>query len=178
MGLFDGKKSGKNLREAFAGEARLRNRYAYFAQIAKAEGLEQVATIFADTAERLQEQAKMHLKLVEGIGDTRANLTAASAGLDGDWAEQYGRMAAEAKAEGFDDLADHFAQMAKAELATRERYRRLLGVVSQGVLFKKPEPKPQWVCQNRRCGYVLEAEKAPEHCPVCKHPESHFVRKS
>ena len=171
MPELKGTKTEKNLQEAFAGESQARNMYTYFAKVAKKEGYEQVAAIFLETAEQERTHAKLHFKDLGGIGDTVTNLKAAAAGENGEWTDMYPRMAAEAKEEGFDDIARRFENTAKIEKTHEARYNKLLAGIEGGATFEKPEPV-RWVC--RKCGFVYEGAKALTKCPVCEHPQAYF----
>jgi rubrerythrin len=171
MPELKGSKTEKNLLAAFAGESQARNKYTYFASVAKKEGYEQIAAIFLETAEQEKEHAKLHLKALAGIGDTVANLKAAAAGEGEEWTDMYPRMAKEARAEGFEEIARVLEGIGKIEKEHQERYQALLKNVESGQVFRK-EQKVKWVCRN--CGYVHEGVKAAEKCPVCQHPQAHF----
>jgi rubrerythrin len=171
MAEMKGSKTEKNLWAAFAGESQARNKYTFFASTAKKEGFEQIAEIFLKTAEEEKEHAKLHLKALAGIGDTIANLKAASAGEGGEWTDMYPRMAKEAREEGFEDIARVFEGIGKIEKFHQERYQALLKSVESGAVFAKAE-KVVWHC--RECGFIFEGTKAPEKCPVCGHPKAYF----
>lgn len=166
-----GTKTEMNLWEAFAGESQARNKYTYFASVAKKEGYEQIAGIFLETAENEKEHAKLWFKQLKGIGTTKENLAAAAAGENEEWTSMYARMAEEAKAEGFDEIARLFEGVAKIEKEHEERYKKLLENLQQNTAFCKND-KVTWKCRN--CGHILEAKKAPELCPVCVHPKAYF----
>jgi len=166
-----GTKTEKNLMEAFAGESQARNKYTYFASVAKKEGYEQIASIFLETAENEKEHAKLHFKELAGIGNTVDNLKAAAAGENYEWTDMYSRMAKDAKEEGFEKIAKMFEGIARIEKGHEERYRKLLRNVEQDKVFKR-EGKILWKCRN--CGNIYEGAEAPEICPVCKHPRAYF----
>jgi rubrerythrin len=166
-----GSKTEKNLKEAFAGESQARNKYTYFASVAKKEGYEQIAAFFLETADQEKTHAKLHLKALSGIGDTLANLKAAAGGEHEEWTLMYPRMAKEACAEGFDAIARLFENIAKIEKEHQERYLALLKNLEEGKVFKK-EAKVKWRC--RECGFVHEGTSALAKCPVCDHPQSFF----
>ena len=168
-----GTKTENNLLEAFAGESQARNKYAYFASKAKKDGYEQIAAIFEETAGNEKEHAKMWFKLLCGgqIPSTVENLKAAAAGENSEWTEMYKRMAAEAREEGFDDIAFLFESVGAIEKEHEERYLKLLKNIEDGAVFAKKE-KAVWICRN--CGHIADSEKAPEVCPVCDHPQAHF----
>jgi len=171
MAELKGSKTEKNLREAFAGESQARNKYTYFASVAKKEGYEQIAAFFLETAEQEKTHAKLHLRALGGIGDTLANLKAAAGGEHDEWTDMYPRMAREARAEGFDDVARVFEGIAKIEKAHEERYQALLKNMEDGKVFKK-DAKVKWRC--RECGFVYEGTDALAKCPVCSHPQAFF----
>ncbi len=171
MAELKGSKTEQNLHAAFAGESQARNKYTYFASVAKKEGYEQIAAIFLETADNEKQHAKLHFKALSGIGDTRANLQAAAAGEGHEWTEMYPTMAKEARAEGFDELARMFDQLAKVEKSHQERYLALLKNVEGGRVFSKDQ-QVKWVC--RECGFTHEGPKAVEKCPLCQHPQAFF----
>jgi rubrerythrin len=171
MRELKGSQTEKNLQEAFAGESQARNKYTYFASVAKKEGYEQIAAFFMETAEQAKEHAKIHLKALGGIGSTAANLKAAAGGENGEGTSMYPRMAKEAREEGFDEIARVFDGVARVEKEHEARYRRLLQNVESGTVFKR-DAKVKWVCRN--CGFAVETGKAPEKCPVCQHPQAYF----
>ena len=166
-----GSKTEKNLWAAFAGESQARNKYTYFASVAKREGYEQIAAIFLKTAENEKEHAKLWFRELGGIGDTAANLEAAAAGENYEWTDMYEQFAREAEEEGFKALAARFRMVGAIEKAHEERYRALLRNVEAQEVFKKSEVKV-WECRN--CGHIVVGTKAPEICPVCAHPQSFF----
>lgn len=166
-----GTKSEKNLREAFAGESQARNKYTYFASAAKKEGYEQIAALFLETAENEKEHAKIWFKKLSGLGNTMDNLKAAASGENGEWTDMYPRMAAEAREEGFEDLALLFEGVARIEKGHEERYKQLLENIEEGKVFKR-DGKVYWKCRN--CGHIHEGTEAPEVCPVCAHPKAYF----
>ena len=166
-----GTKTEKNLWEAFAGESQARNKYTYFASVAKKEGYEQIAAIFQETADNEKEHAKIHFKLLKGICGTIENLKAAAGGENDEWTDMYPRMAKEAREEGFEEIAKIFEGVAKIEKEHEERYKQLLANIENGSVFKKEETK-KWHCRN--CGHIHEGSEAPEICPVCVHPKAHF----
>jgi len=176
MKNIKGTKTEKNLMEAFAGESQARNKYTYFASVAKKEGYEQIASLFLETAENEKEHAKLHFKKLEGIGNTSENLKAAAAGENFEWTEMYPRMAKEAREEGFEEIAKMFAGIAEIEKEHMERYQKLLEKVKEGQVFKRPVGKTLWKCRN--CGRIYEGPEAPEICPVCKHPRAYYEVKS
>ena len=170
-----GSKTEKNLREAFAGESQARNKYTYFASVAKKEGYEQIAAIFEATANNEKEHAKLWFKALGELGTTAENLKAAAQGENYEWTDMYERFAQDAKEEGFNELAAQFKAVAKIEKAHEERYLALLNNVEMQKVFEKAE-ETMWECRN--CGHLVIGKKAPEICPVCKHPKSYFeVRK-
>ena len=170
-----GTKTEQNLMAAFAGESQARNKYTYFASVAKKEGYEQIAEIFTKTADNEKEHAKMWFKLLGELGDTAANLAAAAAGENYEWTDMYSTFADEAEAEGFTAIAAKFRAVAAIEKTHEERYRALLNNVEMKAVFEKAE-ETMWECRN--CGHLVMGKKAPEVCPVCAHPKSYFeVRK-
>jgi len=170
-----GTKTEKNLLEAFAGESQARNKYTYFASVAKKEGYEQIAAIFEATANNEKEHAKLWFKALGELGDTAANLLHAADGENYEWTDMYDRFAKDAEEEGFTALAAQFRMVAAIEKTHEERYRKLLNNVEVQAVFEKSE-ETIWECRN--CGHLIMGKKAPELCPVCKHPRSYFeVRK-
>ena len=170
-----GTKTAKNLADAFAGESQARNKYTYFAEVARREGYEQLAEIFLSTARNEQEHARLWFDLLGGIGDTAANLQAAADGENYEWTDMYDRFAKEAEEECFTRLAYQFRAVGAIEKAHEERYRKLLSNVEMQKVFEKSE-ETMWECRN--CGHLVIGKKAPEICPVCSHPKSYFeVRK-
>ena len=175
MNNLKGTKTEKNLMAAFAGESQARNKYTYFASVAKKEGYEQIAAIFTQTAENEKEHAKLWFKALGELGDTAANLAAAAAGENYEWTDMYETFAKEAEEEGFKALAFQFRAVAAIEKAHEERYRKLLANVEMQQVFEKGE-MTMWECRN--CGHLVMGQKAPGVCPVCAHPQSFFeVRK-
>ncbi len=170
-----GSKTEKNLMTAFAGESQARNKYTYFASVAKKEGYEQIAAIFQKTADNEKEHAKLWFKELGELGDTAANLAAAAAGENYEWTDMYATFAKEAEEEGFTALAYKFRAVAAIEKSHEERYRALLNNVEMQKVFEKSEIT-MWECRN--CGHLVMGKKAPGVCPVCVHPQSFFeVRK-
>ncbi len=170
-----GSKTEKNLMAAFAGESQARNKYTYFASVAKKEGYEQISAIFLDTANNEKEHAKMWFKALGGLGDTAQNLKAAADGENYEWTDMYATFAKEAEEEGFTELAHKFAMVAQIEKSHEERYLKLLNNVDMQKVFEKAE-ETMWECRN--CGHLVIGKKAPEVCPVCAHPRAYFeVRK-
>ncbi len=168
---YKGTKTEQNLMAAFAGESQARNKYTYFASVAKKEGYEQIASIFQKTADNEKEHAKMWFKELNGIGDTKANLEAAADGENYEWTDMYATFAEDAEAEGFTELAAKFRAVALIEKSHEERYRRLLDNVEMNKVFEKAG-ETMWECRN--CGHLVVGKKAPEICPVCAHPKSYF----
>jgi rubrerythrin len=173
MPNLKGTKTEKNLAEAFAGESQARNKYSYFASKAKKEGYEQIGAFFEETAGNEKEHAKLWFKLLNGgdVPGTADNLKAAAAGEHEEWTEMYKRMAEEAKAEGFDDIAFLFEGVGRIEKEHEERYLKLLKNLEDGSVFAKKE-KSVWICRN--CGHIVDNENAPNKCPVCAHPQAYF----
>ena len=168
---YAGTRTEKNLEAAFAGESQARNKYTYFAAVAKKEGYEQISSLFLKTAENEKEHAKMWFKELNGIGDTAENLCAAAAGENYEWTDMYDGFAKTAEEEGFHDLAAKFRLVAAIEKSHEERYRALLKNVKTAEVFAKSEVKV-WECRN--CGHIVVGKKAPEVCPTCNHPQSYF----
>ena len=166
-----GTKTEKNLWTAFAGESQARNKYTYFAGVAKKEGYEQIAEIFTKTAENEKEHAKMWFKALGELGNTAENLLHAAEGENYEWTDMYDTFAKEAEEEGFSQLAYQFRAVAAIEKAHEERYRALLNNVEMQKVFEKSE-ETMWECRN--CGHLVIGKKAPAVCPVCAHPQSFF----
>jgi len=179
-----GTRTEKNLLAAFAGESQARNRYAYFASAARKEGYEQIANIFAETAENEKEHAKVFFKYLEGgdveitasypagmIKDTKANLEEAAAGENLEWTTLYSDFARTAKDEGFPEAARSFQEIAKVEKFHESRYRRLINNIGSGEVFRKKAPV-KWHCIN--CGYLFEGTEALKECPACRHSQSFY----
>ena len=166
-----GSKTEKNLMTAFAGESEARNKYTYFASVAKKEGYEQISAIFLKTAENEKEHAKMWFKALGGLSDTAKNLAAAAEGENYEWTDMYATFAKEAEEEGFAELAEKFRRVGEIEKHHEERYRALLSNVEMQKVFEKSE-QTMWECRN--CGHLVMGKKAPEVCPVCAHPQSYF----
>ena len=168
-----GTKTEANLKEAFAGESQARNKYTYYASKAKKDGYEQIAEFFELTADNEKEHAKLWFKALHGgnVPDTVENLVAAADGEHEEWTEMYARMAKEAKAEGFSELAAQFEGVAKIEKEHEGRYLALLANIKEGKVFKR-STENMWQCRN--CGHTHSGNGAPELCPVCSHPQSYF----
>jgi rubrerythrin len=184
MASLKGTKTEQNLLKAFAGESQARNRYTFFASVAKKEGYEQISAIFQETADNEKEHAKVFFKYLEGgdleitasypagkIGTTAENLAAAAAGEKMEWGTIYPDFASIADSEGLTDVAASFREIAKVEAHHEDRYNRLLVNVKGGSVFTKAAPT-KWICRN--CGYVFEGDTAPETCPACKHPQAYY----
>jgi rubrerythrin len=184
MASIKGSQTEKNLLAAFAGESQARNRYTYFASVAKKEGYEQISAIFIDTSENEKEHAKMFFQQLEGgdveivasypagvIGDTAANLQAAADGEKMEWTTIYQNFAETARKEGFKEVAVVFKEIAEVEEGHEARYRKLLENVRNGTVFARGE-STKWRCRN--CGYVHEGKTAPKMCPACKHPQAYY----
>lgn len=171
MPELKGSKTEENLREAFAGESQARNKYSYFAKVAQQEGYEKIAAYFLETADNEMEHAKLHFKLLSGIGSTADNLRAAAAGEREEFSEMYPRMAQQAKDEGFAEIAFLFQAIGKIEKTHQQRYQKLLEELEAGTTFKQEE-SARWRC--RKCGHIHEGLAAPNVCPVCKHPQGYF----
>ncbi|MCD7944337.1 MAG: rubrerythrin family protein [Clostridia bacterium] len=172
---YAGTQTEKNLETAFAGESQARNKYTYFASVAKKEGYEQIAELFLRTADNEKEHAKMWFRELGGIGNTAENLAAAAAGENYEWTDMYDGFAKTADKEGFHELAEKFRLVGEVERHHEERYRALLKNVETSTVFEKSEVKI-WECRN--CGHIVIGTKAPKVCPVCSHPQSFFEVKS
>ena len=179
-----GTRTEQNLLKAFAGESQARNKYTYFASAARKEGYEQIANIFAETAENEKEHAKVFFKYLEGgdveitavypagaIKDTKSNLEEAAAGENMEWTAIYQDFSKVAEDEGFPEVARSFEQIAKVERFHEARYRKLITNIGKGEVFKRKDPV-KWHCIN--CGYVIEGDEAPQQCPACKHPQAFY----
>ena len=168
---YAGTQTEQNLRTAFSGESEARNKYTFFASVAKREGFEQISALFLKTAENEREHAKLWFKELGGLGDTAANLLSAAQGENYEWTDMYAGFARTAEAEGFPELAKKFRMVGEIEKHHEERYRALLNNVETATVFAKSDIKV-WECRN--CGHIVVGTKAPEHCPVCNHPQSFF----
>lgn len=166
-----GSKTEKNLLASFAGESQARNKYNYFASVAKKEGYQQIAAIFDETALNEKEHAKRSLKFLNGIGDTKANLKDAIAGENYEWTDMYKNFAQTAREEGFEEIAIYFENVAKVEKEHEERFAALLKNLEEGKVFKKDQ-SVEWRCRN--CGHIHVGAEAPEVCPTCVHPKAFF----
>jgi len=184
MTKFKGSKTEKNLLAAFAGESQARNRYTYFASVARDAGYQQIFNIFLETAENEKEHAKIFFKYLEGgevtieaaypagkIGTTEENLKAAADGEQFEWTKLYANFAKDADEEGFTEVAQSFKAISIAEKQHEKRYRHLLENVKNKTVFKK-EKVVKWRCSN--CGYIAECKEAPKICPACKHPQAYY----
>ena len=168
---YAGTKTEQNLRTAFSGESEARNKYTYFASVAKKEGYEQIAALFLKTAENEKEHAKMWFKELEALGDTAQNLLSAAEGENYEWTDMYANFAKDAEEEGFSELAAKFRAVAAIEKSHEERYRALLNNVEMQAVFEKAG-ETMWECRN--CGHLVMGKKAPQLCPVCAHPQAYF----
>ena len=168
---YTGTQTEKNLQAAFAGESQARNKYTYFASVAKKQGYEQIAALFLKTADNEKEHAKLWFKELAGIGSTAENLAAAAEGENYEWTDMYAGFAKTAEAEGFPELAARFRMVGEVERHHEERYRALLHNVETAAVFAKSEVKI-WECRN--CGHIVVGTAASEVCPVCNHPQSYF----
>ena len=168
---YAGTKTEQNLRAAFSGESEARNKYTYFASVAKKEGYEQISALFLKTAENEKEHAKLWFKELDGIADTATNLLHAAEGENYEWTDMYEGFAKDAEEEGFKALAAKFRMVAAIEKHHEERYRALLNNVETKAVFEKSEVKV-WECRN--CGHIMVGTKAPAMCPVCAHPQAYF----
>lgn len=177
MAELKGSKTEKNLQSAFAGESQARNKYTYYSSQAKKDGFVQIGKIFEDTANNEKEHAKIWFKFLQGggIAETMKNLEDAANGENYEWTEMYPSFAKDAKEEGFTEIAALFELVAKIEKTHEERYKKLLKAVKENTVFAKTGTVV-WECSN--CGHIYVGEKAPEKCPVCKHPQSYFIVKA
>ncbi|MDR3364135.1 MAG: rubrerythrin family protein [Clostridiales Family XIII bacterium] len=166
-----GTKTYDNLMEAFSGESQARNKYTFYASQAQKDGFRQISNIFTETAGNEKEHAELWFKYFHGIGTTSENLADAAAGERYEWTDMYKRMAEDAKAEGFDEIALQFENVGKVEKTHEERYLKLKGNVDTGLVFERTEPVV-WKCSN--CGFKYTGKKAVEECPACKHPQAYF----
>ncbi len=173
MSKYKGTKTEQNLMKAFAGESEARNKYTYFASVAKKAGYEQMAALYLETADQEKEHAKMWFKEFHGIGDVEQNLIDAAGGENYEWTDMYKKMAEDARAEGFDELALKFELVGKVEASHEKRYLKLLESLKNDASFKG-DAEFGWKCRN--CGYIHEGENAPVMCPVCNHPQAYFER--
>jgi rubrerythrin len=184
MKSLKGTKTEKNLLASFAGESQARNRYTYFASVAKKAGLEQIAAIFLETADNEKEHAKRFFRFLEGgeveiiasypaglIADTAANLEAAADGENLEWTKLYKEAEKIAREEGFEEVTNQFKEIAEVEEQHEIRYRKLLKNVKEGKVFKE-DTVVKWKCRN--CGYIHEGKEAPKECPVCAHPQGFY----
>ncbi len=170
-----GTKTEQNLLTAFAGESQARNKYTYFASAAQAEGYEQIAELFRQTAENEREHAKIWFRILGGIADTKSNLVAAAAGENSEWTKMYAEFAEVAKEEGLDSIANLFTQVAAIEKEHEERFLQLKENIENKQVFKRVTEQT-WICRN--CGHVHTGLEAPDQCPVCAHPQSYFELKA
>ena len=172
-----GTKTEANLQTAFAGESQARNKYTYYASKARKDGYQQIAALFEETAANEKEHAKLWFKLLCGgqIPSTEENLLDAAQGENYEWTDMYAAFAADARAEGFDEIAAMFEGVAEIEKAHEARYRKLLENVKNGLVFSR-EGDQIWQCAN--CGHIVIGKAAPETCPVCNHPQAYFHLKA
>ena len=168
---YKGTKTEKNLMAAFGGESQARNKYTYFASVARKEGYEQIAAIFEETANNEKEHAELWFKELNLLGTVKENLLAAAEGERYEWTDMYRQFAQDAEEEGFTALAARFRAVAEIEKTHEERFRKLLENVEMQRVFEKAE-ESMWICRN--CGHIVMGKKAPEMCPVCKHPKAYF----
>ena len=177
MSNLKGTKTEANLMAAFAGESQARNKYTYYASKAKKDGYVQIANIFEETAENEKEHAKIWFKLLHdgAIPDTMTNLKDAAEGENYEWTDMYAQFAKEAREEGFEDIAVLFDEVGKIEKEHEERYRKLIANIEGGLVFSR-DGDCIWQCSN--CGHIVVGQKAPEVCPVCKHPQAYFQLKA
>lgn len=177
MKELKGTKTEKNLQDAFAGESQARNKYTYYASVAKKEGYVQISKLFEETANNEKEHAKIWFKLLHDgkVPDTMTNLADAAAGENYEWTDMYDRMAKEAKEEGFDDIAALFEAVGAIEKEHEARYKKLLENIQEGIVFSR-DGDTIWQCSN--CGHIVVGKKAPEVCPVCDHSKAYFEIKA
>ena len=168
---YAGTKTEQNLRDAFAGESQARNKYTYFASVAKKEGYEQISALFLKTAENEKEHAKLWFKELGELGNTAENLAAAAEGENYEWTDMYANFAKDADEEGFHELAAKFRAVAAIEKSHEERYLALLNNVQMQAVFEKAG-ETMWECRN--CGHLVVGKQAPQLCPVCAHPQAYF----
>lgn len=173
---YKGTKTEKNLQEAFSGESQARNKYTFFASVAKKEGFKQISEIFLETAGNEKEHAELWFKELGLLSDTYENLLSAAAGEHGEWTEMYKRMAKDASAEGFDALAKRFELVAAIEKTHEERYLRLADIVKEDTMFHEDDENTVWICTN--CGHLHVGKQPPKVCPTCLHPQEYFYRKN
>ena len=171
MADVKGTKTEQNLMAAFSGESQARNKYTYWAKVARKEGHLYIARIFEETAENEKQHAKDEFKHLNGIGDTVVNLQAAADGEHYETEEMYPTFAKDAKEEGFDDIAILFEQIAKVEKKHEQRYKKLLEMVKNGTVYKR-EKAITWKCS--KCGFIHEGTEPPTKCPACKHPAEYY----
>ncbi len=177
MKSLSGTKTEQNLRDAFSGECQATNKYRYYASKARKDGYMQIAELFQETSDNELEHAKIWFKYLHdgSVPDTKVNLEDAAEGEMFEWTEMYKRMAEEARAEGFDEIAEHFELVGNVEKQHEERYRKLLSNVKEGIVFSR-ENDMIWQCRN--CGHIVIGKNAPLVCPVCNHPQSYFQIKA
>ena len=166
-----GSETEANLKAAFAGESQARNKYTFFASVAKKEGFEQLSEIFFETADNEKEHAKRMFKFLKGIGNSKENLKAAAEGENCEWTSMYPGFSKTAKDEGFTEIAEFFSKLSEVEKEHEKRYNALLENINKDKVFKR-ENTVRWKCRN--CGYIHEGKEALQICPVCNHPKSYF----
>lgn len=177
MKELKGTKTEANLMTAFAGESQARNKYTFYASVARKEGFEQIANIFVETADNEKEHAKLWFKHLHGgaVPGTKENLLDAAQGENDEWTEMYAQMAQEAREEGFTQIAAQFEMVGQIEKEHEERYRKLLSNIENCEIFERVGVN-EWKCLN--CGYIFVGEKAPTVCPVCAHPQAYFEERT
>ena len=168
---YEGTKTQQNLKEAYSGESMARNKYTFYASVAKSQGYEQIADLFTETANNELAHAKLWLNELEGIGDTLTNLSQGANGENYEWTEMYAQFAKDAENEGFNELSELFRSVAAIEKTHEERFRKLIENVETQKVFEKNSDEV-WICKN--CGHIVMGTKAPDMCPVCKHPRAYF----
>lgn len=173
MGKYDGTKTFKNLQDAFSGESQARNRYTFYASVARKAGFVQMSDVFLETANNEKEHAELWFKEMYDISDPSANLQAAANGEHYEWSDMYEYMAKDAEEEGFKELAAKFRLVGGVEKHHEQRYLELKKRYDDGTTFVGDAPQG-WICLN--CGHIHFADKAPEVCPTCNHPKAYFAR--
>ena len=173
MKNLKGTKTEQNLKEAFIGESKARNKYSYFASKAKKEGYVHISKIFEETSENEKEHAKVWFKLLDNIGTTKENLESAIKTEGYEARQMYPNFAKIAKEEGFDEISERFSEIAEVEAEHEKRYKKLLSNIEHDKVFKS-DKEEKWLCLN--CGYVHKGKYAPMECPACSHPQDYFAR--
>lgn len=167
-----GTKTEQNLLAAFSGESQARNKYSFYASVAKKEGYQQIGAIFEETADNEKEHAKRIFRFLNGISDTPANLKGAAAGENHEWTSMYKEFERTAREEGFHEIADFFREVGEVEEEHEKRFNALLRNIEEGKVFSRDDESTKWRCRN--CGYVHTGKEAPDVCPACAHPQSYY----